>query len=450
MRFNLIYLVSLVASQFTFDTYSSVIASVKLPTYSAIQRQSIISQIKNLLAIYVNAESKFDYYHYTPSINDLESANTDFDFHSKASNLFLRFRDFHTNYYLPGPYSCYRLIYPLDFDFYGNQILVSSLFFDKSNKHDLNLSGIDIGDELVFFNNMTFSQIYELKKEAIGGANLYGSMRSVLTFLSFQSGKLYILPTETTVEYTLMKPNGTIYKTRHPVLARYSKQCVASFKKSKPSNYRMISERDTPTIDHDDMMIHPYLHELPEQSNSLLKTSEDFSYKIYKTKTNFVLGVLKISSFIPKTDPKTALRNLITLLYNELFNTSALIIDVRNNGGGAISLADSIPQLFIQNIKTASARALKSNINTRIFLNPEFKTDWGPAYRDSNGTYSKLVKFTSDRIANYIGQVYLKPIALLTNSACYSACDLFTANLKDAGVTIFGHDSTTGGYILLI
>lgn len=45
-----------------------------------------------------------------------------------------------------------------------------------------------------------------------------------------------------------------------------------------------------------------------------------------------------------------------------------------------------------------------------------------------------------------MGQSYLKPVGVFTNGRCYSACEIFAANMKDNKIaTIFGEDSTTGG-----
>jgi C-terminal processing protease CtpA/Prc len=59
-------------------------------------------------------------------------------------------------------------------------------------------------------------------------------------------------------------------------------------------------------------------------------------------------------------------------------------------------------------------------------------------------TYSPLTSFDSLKITAEWGQVYHKPIGLLTNGNCYSACDFFAANLQDAGAVVFGNDMQTG------
>jgi hypothetical protein len=47
--------------------------------------------------------------------------------------------------------------------------------------------------------------------------------------------------------------------------------------------------------------------------------------------------------------------------------------------------------------------------------------------------------------SNDYGNAYAKPVGVLNNGHCYSACDLFSANMQDTGAAIiFGEDGATG------
>ncbi|KAH6580973.1 hypothetical protein BASA60_002648 [Batrachochytrium salamandrivorans] len=48
--------------------------------------------------------------------------------------------------------------------------------------------------------------------------------------------------------------------------------------------------------------------------------------------------------------------------------------------------------------------------------------------------------------ANTLGQAYLRPMGVLNDARCYSACEVFSGAIQghDAG-TIFGEDEQTGG-----
>ena len=83
-----------------------------------------------------------------------------------------------------------------------------------------------------------------------------------------------------------------------------------------------------------------------------------------------------------------------------------------------------------------------------MFSLNDYQFDWGPAYTGSSpgSMYTNLVSFTSDEAATNMGQAYLKPVGVLNNGNCYSACDLFSALMQDSeAATIFSHDGKSGG-----
>lgn len=72
---------------------------------------------------------------------------------------------------------------------------------------------------------------------------------------------------------------------------------------------------------------------------------------------------------------------------------------------------------------------------------------WGTAYKNAQqgDTWTAPVKFTSREDAYTYGQAYVRPVSVLTNANCYSACDIFSSNMKDVvGATIFSEDPETG------
>lgn len=71
-----------------------------------------------------------------------------------------------------------------------------------------------------------------------GGANHFGSQRSVLNFLNVRNGKLFLMPTEMDVVYVLEKPNGKQYTVNAKVAARASIPCL---KLAKSEHLRLTS-----------------------------------------------------------------------------------------------------------------------------------------------------------------------------------------------------------------
>ena len=71
-------------------------------------------------------------------------------------------------------------------------------------------------------------------------------------------------------------------------------------------------------------------------------------------------------------DSKNAVEIIRNLLVNQLLETDGLLFDVRSNGGGLITMADGIPQLFGKEFVQPGFRALVSPANKKIFSNRRF------------------------------------------------------------------------------
>jgi C-terminal processing protease CtpA/Prc len=182
----------------------------------------------------------------------------------------------------------------------------------------------------------------------------------------------------------------------------------------------------------------------------VLTPSEDpiISYGIWKPESKN-LGVIVMTSFQPRgSDTKLVFQVIRNLLTGPLKDTNALLWDIRNNGGGSVDMADSLPQLFQTDITPGFRRAIASPANAYIFLNSTPANDpWYQAYLQvkPGDKYTPLTRLTPIAVANKYGAAYVKPVGVLNNGNCYSACDLFSASMKDNNVaTIFGEDVSTG------
>jgi hypothetical protein len=91
------------------------------------------------------------------------------------------------------------------------------------------------------------------------------------------------------------------------------------------------------------------------------------------------LGVLSINAFTPiENEDNAILEKVRNLLINELKDTDALVIDMRDNGGGLISMADTLPQLFggAKPVVPNAARAVVSSVNNNLFAAMERADPW--------------------------------------------------------------------------
>ncbi len=90
------------------------------------------------------------------------------------------------------------------------------------------------------------------------------------------------------------------------------------------------------------------------------------SWGIYQVKNGGggKLGIIALSSFSPTNDDSgdKTVKIFRGLLVKELAGTDAIVIDIRNNGGGLITIADALPQFFV-------VKPLFDTINGRIAIN---------------------------------------------------------------------------------
>jgi C-terminal processing protease CtpA/Prc len=153
------------------------------------------------------------------------------------------------------------------------------------------------------------------------------------------------------------------------------------------------------------------------------------------------MGVIFLSSFLPKS-MQNAFIILKSLVSEQLKDTDSLLFDVRNNGGGYVTLAHILPQLFSVRPKLISGRAIVHPTNAKLFEFLGKDNAWSQSLNDSQGKrFTEPVPFDDYDAMTSLGTQYLKPVGVLTNANCYSACDLFSAAMQDSvAATIFGED----------
>jgi C-terminal processing protease CtpA/Prc len=211
-------------------------------------------------------------------------------------------------------------------------------------------------------------------------------------------------------------------------------------------------------------------------------------------------GIIRLNMFLPSGDydlndylvAREKIINEVNIIRSFVLENkdkiSGIIFDVRANGGGYGSFPQLIANLFTnQFVKNMDVRPLVSQTNSDTFYNLEMsryfsrkgtKDELSAPFLDTVNEMEKLIndKFTKNLVNNR--EVLLeaadrfdgdendalppnytkentdilkpiltdKPIAVLTNSNCYSACDVFTSLFKDYKIArIFGETKHTGG-----
>lgn len=144
---------------------------------------------------------------------------------------------------------------------------------------------------------------------------------------------------------------------------------------------------------------------------NIYKTSGPLIYKVTDS-----VGYLHYNSFRNNISDDE-----LNIAINELISTKGLIIDVRNNTGGNLI---NVEKLFSHFVKS-----------TQLVKYEVFKNGYG------HNDFKEKVPFYVNPQDGYYG----KPVALLTNRSCFSACNdfaLYMAQLNN--VTVIG-DYTGGG-----
>ena len=113
--------------------------------------------------------------------------------------------------------------------------------------------------------------------------------------------------------------------------------------------------------------------------------------------------------------------NLSALLYT-IGNCKALILDIRNNGGGMLTAAESLAEMFTDKKVKIGYIQHKTGSGHNSFSSPE------PMYLSPSD-----------------GSIWLRPVIVLTNRGVYSAANHFVMMMRELPhVTIMG-DKTGGG-----
>ncbi|KAI9102864.1 hypothetical protein DFS34DRAFT_711968 [Phlyctochytrium arcticum] len=432
--------------------------------YTAEERVFVAQQRQETLNIYANIEEKLKNYGVDAiaSFSDiLKNAGnmTNKDFSYAMARHALSLRDLHTNFLIGGQHSCYLLGTPYDFDFVTSddivmkpQVVVRGVSQDPEYNALFPPEALTIkpGDRLDTIDGKSFREYWISVQNMTGGANQFGGYRQALQMLSLQSSAIFPLPSNNEIEFGFRQGTGKSTMVKVPYVAQGDRQCIRDAPK----------ERDTPPP--------PLPPPNPKDAKSDLPPAKIFQgrfakYNYQETKSDivfhttykakdFTMGVIRLESFDIKDSPILAVINVIrTLVTDTLSNTDGILFDVRGNPGGDIRVAESIYQWFAGVTEPVKTRAINHPTNRILFGNQSVPLDDTRADRLAlqsaapTDKFAQPVGFFSVEQTNTDGHAYLRPVAVLTDGVCYSACDFFCAGMQDNGAAIiFGEDPQTG------
>ncbi|KAH6599000.1 hypothetical protein BASA50_003320 [Batrachochytrium salamandrivorans] len=168
------------------------------------------------------------------------------------------------------------------------------------------------------------------------------------------------------------------------------------------------------------------------------------------------MGIIKLDSFSPEgVETKSlavekATMIVRSLLANELKDTKSVMYELRGNSGGSVRFANSMVQLFKPDFQPFGDRYLMNKITFNIFVRAKDPNvnPYAKAWKETkeHSRFTNVFFSNSVESANTLGQAYVRPMGVLNDGRCYSACEVFSGSIQGHGAgTIFGEDKRTGG-----
>ena len=454
------------------------LGEIKPRSLSDANRQFIIDQAIALLKdFYVHRPVKERMYAADP-IGELEKLakrlpgiGKDLEFHRQMCNIFALVRDLHTNYLLPAPYNDKVAFLPFNVEACfrnGERIYVIS-------KVTKDFAGPKPGAEVVRWNG----QPIEAAIEALAGHNPGSNPAahhargvSRLTFRALAKSPPPE-PTEVTIRYRAPGQHAKTFKTAWrvdtlPPEKQTDDANVAAMlavdleadlaRRTRKHLYRpdiLAKQEQLGACGRNEKEIHNVLsgwqsdNEIPSSLPGILEASivRDGDAKF---------GLIRIRTFHVEL-PTDFVSEFMRLLTHERMPQKGLIIDVRDNGGGAVAAAEGILQLltpkhidgqpmqFINTERTLRLCQVQSKVNHDFLGFGKWVDSIQRGVEKTGAQFSVAYPISEESFLNGQGQCYYGPVVLIVNALSYSATDLFAAGFKDHDVgDILGTDENTG------
>jgi len=437
-------------------------SDLKPKAYSAGERELVAKQALMMMKdLYVHRELKIKDFGAgadpVPRLEDMvkrAGSMNDDDFHAAMQKIFLDVHDHHTNYIAPMPLRCSYAIAPLAFtDVYDNgnlKVIVKNrtrLLKDKTPETE----SVKTGDELVAMNGVSVSKLIEDGKKTSGGANDDAMTVGALRNLSLLSLAQNTIPSQDDITYTL-KREGAEYTVKTKYFAAVN---IPGCSDEADAEARGLSSLRREMLRAENPNVRVYKDLVAPERAAPFANEETLPVGQFYTIDTPAGKIAKfdLETFMPDGDASadSVIHQVRLQLEKAQPNAAALIIDMRGNGGGLILLAEGLTQLFTPNsIETMPVRFLPNQLNLDTFLkaNQGKENGWSQDAKEGMAAQSRYTKprnITSKDAANRYGQVWFKPVVVLTDANCYSACDLFAAAMQDhAAATVIGTHGTTG------
>lgn len=449
-------------AQLDIRTLKEARSELVVTDYTAEDRQLMADQaylfIKNM---YVHRELKINDFGVsadaTSRLADVQkkaAEMTNEEFHKTMQKIFLDLRDHHTNYHAPLPLACSYVLAPLvlkDIEDQGERKIVVDRISNIFNGIPGDHTAAKIADEVTAINGIPMAEYLEKVKAESASANPDSMIAFGLMNVAIRSLADLPVPEEDTITYSLKGKDGT-YEIESPLYALVNEpQCAAAMSQTDEAR---LASRVRHEMENPRNRVWRRLA-LPEKQALYGDDPLNDIARIRDIKTpNGKVTYMELFTFYPD-DPNFSIEGLIHRMIEVLKirqeTSTGLIIDLRGNGGGAVKLAEEMVQIFTPaTVEPMPVRMLPNELNLNMFLksNGGVENGWSSDVKtaiENQSMYTKPRVLTTVHEANRFGQVWFKPVVVLTDATCYSACDLFAAGMQDqAQVKIVGVHDTTG------
>ena len=439
-----------------------------VPNYTSEERQTLVDQAHLFMSkLFVHRQVKVkDFGNEVDPIPKLEALKKEAaqlsneELHQRLNHIFVDLHDLHTNYIAPKPLSCAATFIPVKFESVTDENRAVVLVSGKLKLEPKASEGVEVGDELVSINGITTDKWIAELGIISGGANEDAMKVRAVEMLSLRSLATQLLPKEDELEL-VFKRDGKEFTKTIPWFAYRDLDCIASEgaeedgKELKGFRHKFDLAQDDFQKKYNRIFGTPTLVSKSRKWAAPSPLDEVFEVDTLSTPAGLV-GYVKLKGFSwdnSNLDVATVVEGFRREIEGRLSKAIGLVIDVRGNPGGYIVFAEKLVQLFsTKEVEPTKVQMLANQLNEDIFLKANGQEDnrWSSAVRGALKAGHEMISpmpITPKTEANSLGQIWFRPVVVLTDAACFSACDLFSAGMQDngAGVVIGIHKTTGAG-----
>lgn len=440
-------------------------SQIYFPDFNDQERVKILEFSKYLFEnTYVNLERKMKLYGVDPiaRLKELDKTYSKLsvsEFHYKVLEIYNSVNDMHVNYYLPAPYGCYTSNLPISMQMLDDKKVYVSKVKLALKESFPEIERITPGDEVLKYDHELPLDVIAKRRSEVPASTEEGKVYQGILDLFWRAHESSFLPKKNYVTLKLQNKSGHKYVIKVPFFVSANQTCLDHHKNSLKSFspftlFKRLEKIKMKNDFWDEVKSTVGRNTEIEKADleNLGKTSHpDILWKVidYHGKK---MGYIKLKSFneaeLGDVEGAEVVKNL---LLKELKETDGLLFDVRGNYGGQIPFAEKVSALFTNGKPPSVPFYIKANnIFLRVFteMNLGESIEWETLLRadhESNLIIGPGPVTTEEELSSF-HQVYFKKVALLTNSECFSSCDVFAGVMKDNNhVTIYGTGRSTFG-----